>query len=208
MWRSALSHSSSGRRHSSITGRLRLLRWQRAVWRRDQVLFGPGSNAVRQRAVCLGRRQPLARNQISRPTRAQGLDRAGHRIRVQRIEPELRATKSLLGHHVRAAPWSDHLRVRWSDLPAVIVCREYHGRDSTAWGNVALLPHYKERGVAAGNLVNTGALNPANEVNWPAADSRVYGFVASGSAPVSWFGSLLRKLPGRDGVAVQAEPVF
>lgn len=83
----------------------------------------------------------------------------------------------------------------------IIMYRRFYGRDSTAWGTVVLTPHYNQQGVAAGNTRNAGFFDPSNEVNWPAADARVYGFIASGTAPTTWFGSVLRG--GQDATGLQ-----
>jgi RHS repeat-associated protein len=81
--------------------------------------------------------------------------------------------------------------------------RQYYAKDTLALlDNVTVYPQYDAKGNAAGDTKNTSPLtDPGFQVNWPAADLRAYGFYASGSAPTSWFGSVITG--GQDATGLQ-----
>ncbi|MGQ0641253.1 MAG: RHS repeat-associated core domain-containing protein [Gemmatimonadaceae bacterium] len=83
----------------------------------------------------------------------------------------------------------------------IVLYRKYYGIDSTSYGEATIYPQYNHRGDASGSTDNESPLALDRHVNWPALDTRAYGFIGVGAQARTWFGSVIHQ--GQEATGLQ-----
>ncbi|MGQ0641250.1 MAG: hypothetical protein ACT4P6_10855 [Gemmatimonadaceae bacterium] len=90
----------------------------------------------------------------------------------------------------------------------IVLYRKYYGIDSTSYGEATIYPQYNHRGDASGSTDNESPLALDRHVNWPALDTRVYGFIGAGAQTRTWFGSVIQQGQEATGLQFQAQSLL